>query len=128
MLKEEDKKITNEDIAELIESLAVSTNRGFEKIEQNMVTKKEFSKVQTDLTQVQTDLSQVQTDLTQVQTDLSQMQTDYKSFRTETVERFDKIDISIKEINENIEGIVADYHPHIVALEEKVFGFSTLAQ
>ncbi len=128
MLKEEDKKITNEDIAELIESLAVSTNRGFEKIEQNMVTKKEFSKVQTDLTQVQTDLTQVQTDLTQVQTDLSQMQTDYKSFRTETVERFDKIDISIKEINENIEGIVADYHPHIVALEEKVFGFSTLAQ
>ena len=44
MLKEEDKKITNEDIAELIESLAVSTNRGFEKIEQNMVTKKNFQK------------------------------------------------------------------------------------
>ena len=49
------------------------------------------------------------------------MQTDYKSFRTETVERFDKIDISIKEINENIEGIVADYRPSYSCIRRKSF-------
>ena len=46
-----------------------------------------------------------------------------QTFKTETRERFDKVDESIKDLNENIEGIIGDYHPHIVALEEKVLGF-----
>ena len=63
-----------------------------------------------------------------VDTRFDQIDTDLKSFKTETNESFDRIDNKLDEIDENINGIVKDYHPHIIALEEKVFVHSTLAE
>jgi chorismate synthase len=80
--------------------LLQSINKGFSRIEEKMVTKDEFAEVKTDL----------------------------KSFKTETRESFSKLEKNLKENEESVGAIVADYHPHIIALEEKVFGSSTLAE
>ena len=66
--------------------------------------------------------------LEEIKVDLTQVKVDLQSFKVETRERFDSIDEKLKDMDENVTGIVGDYHPHIVALEEKVFGHSTLAE
>ncbi|MFH1608415.1 MAG: hypothetical protein ABH951_00140 [Patescibacteria group bacterium] len=63
-----------------------------------------------------------------VDTRFDQIDSGLKSFKTETRENFDKLGKDIKENKEGIEAIVAEYHPHIIKLEEKVFGNSTLAE
>jgi len=100
MSNDEEKDVTN---LELLEAM----NRSFSRIEEKMATKEALEEIKVDLTQVKVDL---------------------QSFKVETRERFDSIDEKLKDMDENVTGIVGDYHPHIVALEEKVFGHSTLAE
>ena len=96
------KEVTNEDIKSsidsltgLVENLAMSTAKGFE----NTATKSDVLELKTDLEQVKTDL---------------------KSFRIETREQFEKNSEEHREMNENIEAIVGDYHPRIEKLEDKM--------
>ena len=84
---------------------------GFSKIEAKMATKEELNAVKLEL-----------------KTDIEQIKTDLQSFKSETHERFDKLEEHLKENEESVGAVVADYHPHIIALEEKVFGHSTLAE
>ena len=95
----------NKKLEELMESLAVSIAKGFEKVGNDLHS----FKLETN-------------------THFNNLESDLKSFKIETRERFDVVDKRLNEIDENISGIVEDYHPHIVALEEKVFGSSTLAE
>ena len=129
MSNDEEKEITNR---ELLEAM----NRSFSKIEGRMATKEDLTRMATkeDLTRMATkeDLTRMATkeDLTRMATkeDLAQISVDLQSFKVETRERFDSLEEKLKDMDENITGIVGDYHPHIVALEEKVFGHSTLAE
>ena len=120
MSNDEEKEITNR---ELLEAM----NRSFSKIEGRMATKEDLTRMATkeDLTRMAT-----KEDLTRMATkeDLAQISVDLQSFKVETRERFDSLEEKLKDMDENITGIVGDYHPHIVALEEKVFGHSTLAE
>ena len=109
-----EKEVTNKDIVELIvktnkettnsltsliENLAISTAKGFEKVFENLATKSDVLEVKTELEQVKTDL---------------------KSFRTETREQFEKNSQEHKEMNASIEAIVGDYHPRIEKLEDEM--------
>ncbi|MFZ1019552.1 MAG: hypothetical protein WAN61_00975 [Minisyncoccia bacterium] len=111
MNKDEEKEITNQ---ELLDAM----NRGFSRIEEKMATKEELAGVKIEL----------KSDISSLKTDVAQIKTDLQSFKTETRENFEKLSKDIKENEESIGMVVADYHPHIVALEEKVFGHSTLAE
>ena len=102
-----------EDIKNLIASVDVISKTTL-KILETMATKEELNIVKTDLSEVKIDLSEVKTDL--------------KSFKIETRESFDRLEKNLKENEESIGAIIADYHPHIIALEEKVFGSSTLTE
>ena len=102
-----EKEVTN---GELLEAII----GGFSKIEGKMATmanKEELNAVKLEL-----------------KTDIGQVRTDLKSFKSETHERFDKLEEHLKENEESVGAVVTDYHPHIIALEEKVFGHSTLAE
>ncbi len=59
---------------------------------------------------------------------ISSVHSELRSFKDETYRRFDAVDEKIQETNENVGGIVSTYHPHIIALEEKVFGYSDLEE
>jgi len=109
-------KMTN-DLMVSVDSLTKTTNdltvsvdiisKTTLKILETMATKAELNIIKTDLTEVKTDL---------------------KSFKTETRENFDKLEKNLKENEESVGAVVKDYHPHIITLEEKVFGSSTLAE
>jgi hypothetical protein len=114
MEKDEKQEITN---LELLEAM----NRGFSRVEERMATKEELAIVKADVSSLKTDVSSLKTDVAQIKTDL-------QSFKIETRENFEKLSKDIKENEESIGAVVEDYHPHIVALEEKVFGHSTLAE
>ena len=102
-----------EDIKNLIASVDVISKTTL-KILETMATKEELNIVKTDLSEVKIDLSEVKTDL--------------KSFKIETRESFDRLEKNLKENEERIGTIIADNHPHIIELEEKVFGSSTLTE
>ena len=115
-----------------LDKLAIIMANGFSGMEERL-TKEirnvdlKVDEVKKEVDEIKTEVSEIKTELSEVKIELSEVKTDLQTFKTETRERFDKVDESIKDLNENIEGIVGDYHPHIVALEEKVFGFSTLS-
>ena len=79
-----------------------------------------FSKVENRFTKIENTMTTMATDVGQVKTDL-------KSFKSETHERFDKLEEHLKENEASTDAIITDYHPRIISLEEKVFGHSTLA-
>lgn len=105
---------TTSDLTESVDIISKTTL----KILETMATKEELALVKTEL----------KSDIGQVSTKLDQVESDLKSFKVETRERFDAVDKHLGEIDENISGVVEDYHPRIIALEEKVFGHSTLAE
>ena len=105
---------TTGDLTESVDIISKTTL----KILETMATKQELALVKTEL----------KSDIGQVSTKLDQVESDLKSFKVETRERFDAVDKHLGEIDENISGVVEDYHPRIIALEEKVFGHSTLAE
>ncbi len=70
----------------------------------------------------------VKNDIGELKTKVNQIDSDLQSFKTEIRERFDKTDDRLDKIDETAGAIIKDYHPHIIALEEKVFGSSTLAE
>ncbi len=113
-----EKEVTN---GELLEAII----GGFSKIENR------FNKVENTMSNVATrmatkdELSALRLDL---KTDIAQVSTDLQSFKSETHARFDTLEEHLKENEESVGAIVADYHPRIIALEEKVFGHSTLAE
>ncbi len=111
-----EKEVTNKDIKDsvdaltgLVENLAISTVKGFEK----MATKASLAEVKSDILELKTDLSQVKFDLSETKTDL-------KSFRIEIREQFEKNSEEHREMNESIEAIVGDYHPRIEKLEDEM--------
>ena len=65
---------------------------------------------------------------TQILEAITIIASDLREFKQETRERFDSIDLRLEEIDDSINGIIRDYHPRIIALEEKVFGASALAE
>ena len=69
----------------------------------------------------------MKSDIIDLKKDVQEISSDLKSFKIETRENFEKLGKDIKDNEESINGIVNDYHPDIIALEEKVFGRSTLA-
>ena len=106
------------DIKNLIKSVDLISKTTL-KILETMATKEELNVVKKDLSVVKKDVSVLKTDV-------SDLKTDQKSFRTETRESFNRLEKNLKENEESVGAVVADYHPHIIALEEKVFGSSTL--
>ena len=104
-----DKEVTNKDIKDsvdaltgLVENLAISTAKGFENVTEsfkNTATKSDILGLKTELEQVKTDL---------------------KSFRVETREQFEKNSEEYREMNENIEAVIRDYHPRIEKLEDEM--------
>ena len=68
------------------------------------------------------------TDITVLKSDVAEIKSDLSSFKQETRENFDKVNSRLDDLEETVTGIVKDYHPRIIALEEKVFGHSTLAE
>ncbi|KKR62873.1 hypothetical protein A2643_00880 [Candidatus Nomurabacteria bacterium RIFCSPHIGHO2_01_FULL_39_220] len=131
-----EKKVTNEDLAKLISNLSVTTDGNTKaidliskttlKILETMATKEELNIVKKDVSGIKTELVGVKKDVSVLKTDVSDLKTDQKSFRTETRESFNRLEKNLKENEESVGAVVADYHPHIIALEEKVFGSSTL--
>jgi len=113
------------DIKNLIKSVDLISKTTL-KILETMATKEELNVVKKDLSVVKKDLSVVKKDVSVLKTDVSDLKTDQKSFRTETRESFNRLEKNLKENEESVGAVVADYHPHIIALEEKVFGSSTL--
>jgi len=104
MIKKKEKDVTN---LELLQSI----NRGFSRIEEKMATKSDLISLKLEL-----------------KTNISEVKTDLKSFKAETRESFHKLEKNLKENKESVEAIIADYHPHIIALEEKVFGSFSLVE
>src|SRR3989338_4690707 len=117
-----EKKVTNEDLAKLISNLSVTTDGNTKAID--LISKTTLKILETMATKEE--LNIVKKDVSVLKTDVSDLKTDQKSFRTETRESFNRLEKNLKENEESVGAVVADYHPHIIALEEKVFGSSTL--
>ena len=60
--------------------------------------------------------------------EVSDLRMDLHNFRKYTEDRFDDVDGKLAEMNENIGGIVSDYHPRIIALEKATFDDTSLEE
>ena len=98
-------------------------NKAFSRMETRMSSMEEKMVTKDDFQNFKTETQQR---FDKVDSKIDQVSTDLKDFKTETRERFDGVDESIKELNENVEAVIEDYHPRINTLEEKVFGKPTL--
>lgn len=85
-----------------------------------------FSKVENRFNKIDDKFGKIENTMA-TKEDVAQVRTDLQSFKSETHERFDKLEEHLKENEASTDAIITDYHPHIIALEEKVFGHSTLA-
>ena len=102
-----------------INDLAVMMAKGFSGMEERLTSQ---------ISEVKTDVSSLNTDVSSLKIDVAQIKTDLQSFKEETRTSFEEVKKDIKENEASVVAIVRDYHPHIIALEEKVFGHSTLAE
>lgn len=74
------------------------------------------------------DIQDIKSEMTSMKSDISQIKTELHDFKLETRDRFDTLEEKLSQTNEDVSAVVTDYHPHIIALEEKVFGSSSLAE
>ncbi len=118
-------KHTKDDTSKI--EILEAISRGFSLVEERMDSMEEKMATKEEL---KNELIKVYSILETMATkeSLDQIKVELRDFKSETRERFDSVDERLNEIDENIDGVVQDYHPHMVALEEKVFGVSTLAE
>lgn len=74
------------------------------------------------------DMAGVKSDVSGLKSDMAEVKSTLSSFKAETRENFEKVNERLDDLEESVNSIVKEYHPRIIALEEQVFGVSSLAE
>lgn len=123
MSETESKKLDN--IEKLVEVIAGSVAGLNTKVD-GLVVKVDVLTTRVDVLTTRVDVLTTRVD--DLTTKVDQLGDDLSSFKQETREDFDKVNGRLDDLEESVNGIVKEYHPRIIGLEERVFGTSTLAE
>lgn len=123
MSETESKKLDN--IEKLVEVIAGSVAGLNTKVD-GLVVKVDVLTTRVDVLTTRVDVLTTRVD--DLTTKVDQLGDDPSSFKQETREDFDKVNGRLDDLEESVNGIVKEYHPRIIGLEERVFGTSTLAE
>ena len=90
--------------------------------------KSDVSDLKLDVSSLKSDVSGLKSDVSDLKSDMAEVKSALSSFKVETRENFEKVNGRLDDLEESVNGILKEYHPRIIGLEERVFGTSTLAE
>lgn len=123
MSENENQKLAN--IEKLVEVIASSVST---LVVDMAGVKTDVSGLKSDVSDLKLDVSSLKSDVSGLKSDMAEVKSALSSFRVETRENFEKVNGRLDDLEESVNSIVKEYHPRIIALEEHVFGASSMAE